>query len=364
MDHTPGRAGTGTATILRALLATVLGGDAGAELEATVAVDPVVAVPVDAGVLDVDSLEVPRATLAQALALVLFEDLCRHVPSAAAYAADRRAAGERIVLDHGAVRTIEAPGGSLPGGQELVARLLRPLGFEQRGTYDLAALRMTGRSWAQVDHPELVPQWFVSELHADRLSPDVQAAVAGLLATATDALTSDDHALLGRLGEDRSLPFPSAAALLPALARCFSRRHHEPTDRDHDLFARESAELAWISTEGTTANHWTDRVGDVVAAAEAERAAGRPIKDTIEVSTSGRVRQTAHRAAPVDRRFHTVEGDAVVRVVPGSFFELIDRAPLPDGSGLDLGFDAANATGIFAMTRPPGTGPAARGERP
>jgi hypothetical protein len=37
--------------------------------------------------------------------------------------------------------------------------------------------------------------------------------------------------------------------------------------------------------------------------------------------------------------------------VPGSFFEFITRAPLPDGSGLDLAFDAANAQQIFAMTR-------------
>src|SRR5690606_34390782 len=119
----------------------------------------------------------------------------------------------------------------------------------------------------------------------------------------------------------------------------------------HDVLRAESAEMAWIATEGTTCNHCTDRVDNVVAVADAERARGRPIKESVEVSTSGRVRQTAHRAATVVRRLPTLEGDVVEREVPGSFFEIISRDPLP-GGGLDLAFDAANATGIFAMTKP------------
>lgn len=339
----------GPPSLLHAVLTAALGAGRAAAVLDAVAVDPTVA-GVGPGPL------VPRATVAQAVALVLFEDLCGRVPSAAGYVADRRAAGERVVLDHGAVRTVDARCGALPAGQEQVARLLRPLGYAHRETYDLARLRMTGSSWAHLDHPEAVPQWFVSELHLDRLSPAVQGAAAALLATSTDPLGAEDRQRLDALARDRSLPVADAAAVATAVAACCTRRHQEPTDRDHDLFARESAELAWIATEGTTANHWTDRVADVVASAEAERVAGRPIKDAVEVSGSGRVRQTAHRAATVDRRFHTVEGDVVVRPVPGSFFELIDRAPLPDGSGLDLAFDAANATGIFAMTRPTGEG--------
>ena len=36
--------------------------------------------------------------------------------------------------------------------------------------------------------------------------------------------------------------------------------------------------------------------------------------------------------------------------MPGSFYEFITRHAKDDGS-LDLAFDSANATGIFAMTR-------------
>ncbi len=100
-------------------------------------------------------------------------------------------------------------------------------------------------------------------------------------------------------------------------------------------------------------NHMTDRVADVSAVAATERAAGRPIKDSVEVSSSGRIRQTAHRAAQVRRSFPsgTEGGDVVSLGVPGSFFGVHHRrTPLPDGSGPDLAFDAANAQQIFAMT--------------
>jgi hypothetical protein len=292
-----------------------------------------------------------RATIAHALALVLFADLCGEVPSAAAYVEDQHRAGRRVVLDHGAVRTVDVACGAIPTGPAQVTRLLGPLGYELAETYDLASLRMTGQAWRHVDHPESVPQWFVSELHLDRFEPDVQAAAAALFGHSTDALAPHHHDLLASLAADRRLPTDLAADLLGALRRAFSRRHPAPTDRDHDRFLAVSPELAWIATEGTAANHWTDRVADVAATAAAERTAGRPIKDRVEVSGSGRVRQTAHRAATVARRFRTVEGPTVERDVPGSFFEMIERRPLPDG-GLDLAFDAANATGIFAMTRP------------
>ncbi len=55
--------------------------------------------------------------------------------------------------------------------------------------------------------------------------------------------------------------------------------------------------------------------------AAAERAAGRPIKDTVGVSASGRIRQTAHRAPVVTRLFGLPDGGSVQLQVPGSFFE-------------------------------------------
>lgn len=298
------------------------------------------------------SAPVCRADLAFALQVVLFADLLARVPSAAGYVADARRAGRPVVLDHAAVRTVAWPAGELPPGRNQVTRLLEPLGFRRHASYDLAALRMTGYAYAHVDEPETVPQWFVSELHPDTFSPTFQRVVTRVLDASVDPVDAATTRRLDALGYSGELSTDDGVALVGALRRCFARLHPLPTDRDHDVLRAESAEMAWIATEGTSCNHCTDRVDDVEAMAVAERRAGRPIKDSIEVSASGRVRQTAHRAAPLTRTLPTMKGDAVDRTVPGSFFELISRDRLPDGS-LDLAFDAANATGIFAMTRAP-----------
>lgn len=73
------------------------------------------------------------------------------------------------------------------------------------------------------------------------------------------------------------------------------------------------------------------------------------MKADVEVSRSGRVRQTAFRAAQVERLFVDADGSLVTRTVPGSFHEFISRAEEAPGV-LDLRFDSGNATAIFGMT--------------
>ncbi|MDQ6616300.1 MAG: DUF1338 family protein [Actinomycetota bacterium] len=295
---------------------------------------------------------VPRAVLAQALAVVLLNDLMGRVPSAAAYLEERRGRGEKVFLDHGAVRTVAGVScGALPPGQESVTRVLAALGYEHRFTYDLARLGMTGRSWCHLDLPAAIPQYFVSELHADRFSPSFQDAAARVLGSSRDPLDASARSRLAALRSHSGLGDDDARALLPVLVACFARHHGPPALSDYQSLLAESEEMAWIATEGTAFNHATDRVDDVEAVAAAEREAGRPIKDTVEVSGSGRIRQTAHRAPLVTRWFGLSGVDSVSLQVPGSFFELITRLPVPDGSGPDLAFDAANAQQIFSMTR-------------
>lgn len=294
---------------------------------------------------------VPRVVIAHALNVALFNDLLRRVPSGKAYVSTQTAIGRQIVLDHGAVRTVAWPTTSpVPAGVEQVSRVLEPLGYSRRATYPLTRLRMTGYSFAHDDLSDDVSQWFVSEFHPDEFSPEFQHAVERVLGTSNDPLDAETNRLLDELASARSLADRDAIDLMPVLFSCFDRLHEDPLDSDYDLLRSESAEMAWIATEGTAFNHATDRVANVEATADSERATGRPIKDKVEVSDSGRVRQTAHRATLVDREFRTAEGARTTRSVPGSFFEFIDRQWLPDGSGLDLAFDPSNAQGIFKMT--------------
>lgn len=336
----------GAPSALRDLVASRVGEGRAVELLGGLDLHPDVLVP-PADVIG-------RSVLAQALGIVLLDDLLDRVPSGAGYVADRWAGGGTVFLDHGAVRTVEGVDcGALPPGQDSVTRALSALGYEHRSNYPLDRLGMTGRSWCHRDLPASIPQYFVSELHAERFSEPFREAAGRVLGTSVDPVGEQAQGDLDRLRTSGALPPDRAIALLPVLQSCFARQHDDPSEADYEILLAESAEMAWIATEGTVFNHATDRVGDVVAVARAERAAGRPVKDEVETSSTGRILQTAHRAAMVERTFRGAEGRTVHRQVPGSFFEFITRRDLPDGSGPDLAFDAANAQQIFAMTRSP-----------
>lgn len=292
---------------------------------------------------------VSRGELAQALTMLLFEDVTRRVPMAAAYVGDAVRHGRKLVFDHGALRTVACFSGALPAGHEAFRRILEPLGFEVRGVYPLERLAMTGRAYAHRDLPEHIAQFFVSELHPECFTEGFQRAVLRTVQSSRDPLPLASKAQLAELEQRGALSFDAAAELLPNLVACFDRQHREPTWADYQTMLRESKEMAWIATEGNAFNHATDRVADVEAVAAEQRRLGRPMKEQVEVSASGRVRQTAFRAARVERLFVGDDGALVAATVPGSFHEFIARDEEAPGV-LDLRFDSGNATAIFRMT--------------
>jgi Domain of unknown function (DUF1338) len=299
--------------------------------------------------------EVSRAVLAQALNLLLFRDLLARVPTGKRYVSESAAQGRQIVFDHGALRTVALDGmGNLPRGEAAITRVLVPLGYRMSKVYPLDRLGMTGRAYTHVDFPEELPQFFVSELHPERFSPGFQQIVARVTGSSGDPLTASAELALRELNKQQTLAFEDAAALLPVLLACFQRQHAIPLASDYDLLLAESAEMAWIATEGNSFNHATDRVASLDDLVEEQRRLDRPLKDTIETSRSGRVRQTAFRADSVVREFIDGDGRLTRRRVPGSFYEFIQRERLRDPvtgvSRLDLAFDSSNAQGIFKMT--------------
>ncbi len=297
---------------------------------------------------------VPAPVIAAALNLLLFADLMNRVPTGRRYVEDCAARGRKVVFDHGAVRTVDLAGmGTLPPGENAITRILRPLGYERSGVYPLDRLGMTGRSYTHRALPESLPQFFVSELHVERFSPPFQAAAAEVTAGSRDPLGASHQRLLAELAANAALPFAAAFELLPALLACFGRQHPVPAWAHYERLLAESAEMAWICTEGNAFNHATDRVPSIERVVEEQRRLHRPIKDVIETSRSGRVRQTAFIADTVEREFLDARGAVISRRVPGSFYEFIQRETVRDERGtqrLDLSFDSGNAQGIFRMT--------------
>lgn len=327
---------------LSTLILATLGADAGRAILATLAIDP--------ALLAEQGDNVSRGLFAMALNVALFDDLLRRVPSGAAYVAQRIEQGERVSFDHGALRTIrfpDGPTGALPGGEDGFSRILKPLGYRMAAVYPLDRLRMTGRAYVHCDWPETIPQFFLSELHVDRFDDDFGAVAARVFGTSRDPLSDAARLVLARFNAGETVTMDAAIATLPGVIACFDRQHDMPDFTDYRALLAQSNEAAWIATEGNAFNHATDRVADVAKLAEQLKMQGSPIKDRLEISATGRVRQTALRADSVVRLF--ADGD--MRTVPGSFYEFISRDIDPATGALDLAFDTGNATGIFAMTR-------------
>ncbi len=300
------------------------------------------------------SSNLSRAQLAQALNMILFDDLCRRVPEAKQYVKEQLASGRKIVFDHGALRTVSCTMPALPSGQLAFKRLLEPLGFKLAATYPLDTLSMCGFVYTHEDYPADIAQYFVSELYPERFSERFNQEVTKLCASSRDPLSRQSQDLLQLLREKSYLHHEQAIDLLREIPRCFDRQHQLPSIEQYSLFKQESAEMAWISTEGSAFNHATDRVENLDATVEEQLRLQRTLKDKIEVGQHASIRQTAYRASQVEREFSSPEGIVKLRV-PGSFFEFIERGVLTDTNNgkpqIDLRFDSRNAQGIFTMTR-------------
>jgi hypothetical protein len=211
--------------------------------------------------------------------------------------------------DHIALRSLARPG----GGIALFARVFERLGWKAAGEY---AFPDTHLSALYLSHPEGLPRVFLSELHAERLSPEAQR-------------------VLSALPED-----PPAPTSLEALADWF-RAPPPPDEAQLLALERESQYGAWLLAFGRKVNHFTGAVDDVEVWQRRMLEAGVPMKSDIEGEPGGVLRQTATRAAPVTIGLK----DGRAREWPYAYFEIAQRAP-----GFD-GFLGPQARALFDMTR-------------
>jgi hypothetical protein len=294
-----------TAGPLEDLVAGQLGRERARALLGSLVVHPALVAPAARGV--------PRAVIAQALAIVLFDDFLGRVPDAAAYAEARLAAGRHLHLDHGAIGTVAGvPCGELAEGEGSVARFLAPLGYAPCPADDPSSRPVTGRPWRHPDLPAHVPQYLITVVHADRFPEPFRQAAARVVGSSRDPLTGLATVNLARLAAEGRLDHHHAESLLGELASCFQRHHATPALADYELVRAESEEMAWIATDGPALRHAAVRVDDLVSEGEAPP------------------------AGLVERSFRVGERSTETRMVPGPFLEVVSRHPLPDGSGPDL----------------------------
>ena len=237
---------------------------------------------------------------------LLWERYVAEVPAARTFA---RLAGSHFRNDHIALRSLARPG----GGIALFARVFERLGWRTAGHYGFPETHLTA---IHMSHPEGLPRVFISELLADRLSPEAQR-------------------LLSALPED-----PPAPESIEALADWF-RAPPPPAESALLALEKQSQYGAWLLAFGRKVNHFTGAVDDVEAWQRRMREAGISMKRDIEGEPGSPLRQTASHAAPVPLRLQ----DGRTCEWPYAYFEIAQRAP-----GFD-GFLGPQARALFEMTK-------------
>ena len=237
---------------------------------------------------------------------LLWERYAAEVPFARTFA---RLSGGPFRNDHIALRSLARPG----GGIALFSGVFERLGWKPAGRYTFPDTHLSA---LYLSHPDGLPRVFLSELHAERLSPGAQALLATLPAD------------------------PPAPTGVEALADWFSA---PPPPEESSLLAleKESQYGAWLLAFGRKVNHFTGAVEDVEGWQRRMLEAGVPMKSDIEGEPGGPLRQTATRAAPVSLRLR----DGRSRDWPYAYFEIAQRAP-----GFD-GFLGPQARALFDMTK-------------
>ena len=157
-------------------------------------------------------------------------------------------------------------------------------------------------------------------------------------------------------------------SILDRTSALFCPKRSEPIDEASLLRVAEVSQYAaWVVLHGASVNHFTslinshavlelDSIEETVAAL---RAAGVPMKETIEGKPGSKLRQTA--TAAVDVSVDVRRGAEVVQVPwTYAYFELAERGTVLGAHGQSTrfeGFLGAQATELFEMTRRPSAGP-------
>lgn len=230
--------------------------------------------------LDVPSGEaVPGSVIAGVLHFLLFEELLKRAPTALTIAGEALDSGERLVLDHAAMATLDGPftGTHLRGRHHLGA-ILEPLGYAQIESHEVVGADATAHIYAHQDMPTAVPDFIVLECHVTRQSAAVQDAVRSVFGAAKAPSHVRVQASIEKLREGQSLKMDEAAEMLQGLFAWFGRQHVPPLKSDYATLSKANPIMAWMSHEGQALSHMSIRVAHLSATMDLQMRQGRPLQ--------------------------------------------------------------------------------------
>jgi hypothetical protein len=288
----------------------------------------------------------PHATVASSspkerLVAALLDDLWfqyNHKVPFAAQCQDLLSSNE-LNNDHVAFRTL--------GGIHRVARIFEALGYEARGCYTFPDKHLTAIHYEHTTNPKL-PKIFISELKTYELPQEARDIIQDVVMSSHRPDLSNEF--LAQLHEAPS------AELLSTLVDHFETLPWKklPSKSQVETLNQFSQYAAWVLVHGYKVNHFTLLVqppDNIEIVYEKMRAAGIPVKPTIEGLAGSKLRQTSTQAVMEDV---AVVGDddglATTMPWPYAYVELAERPVQKDGTVFD-GFMTNQALQLFEMTK-------------
>ncbi|MEO0530673.1 MAG: DUF1338 domain-containing protein [Planctomycetota bacterium] len=254
----------------------------------------------------------------------LWADYVAMTPQAKRIKAAFEDAGERVVNDHVAFRTLALE----PIGLKALEPHLLAVGYKPYEPYDFKAKKLSAFGYLPPE-PEL-PRVFLSELRVDELS-DESAAILKRLADQVDPAKVADPSVM------------------------WAGRLWDPVTREeYETLQAESEYAAWVATIGIRPNHFTIGVNYLEKHPEVEdvlqvvEGLGYQVNDS-----GGRVKGTPdvllEQGSTLADRMPIEFAGGETHEVPTCYYEFAKRYPTESGE-LYPGFIAASADKIFEST--------------
>jgi hypothetical protein len=288
----------------------------------------------------------------------LWRDYRRRVPYAEKYRQLVEEKGGEAINDHIALRTLNAPMPTQPSGIEAMRRIFLALGYTQEGTYDFPKKHLTA---VHLEHRNiLMPRIFISQLEVERLPADAAERIRKAVATSVpDWQPIDD--VVAKIAASK-LPEDQAGKAVEQFVHAFRRPWRPPLRETVLAVNKVSQYAAWTLLHGNGINHFTAFINeqnveewpDIETTIEGMRAAGIPLKDTIEGAPGSKLRQSSTLAAEGDWEVTEADGGRGTLHWTYAYYEIAERGLVKGPDGRDhmfTGFLGEQTPGLFEMTR-------------
>ena len=254
----------------------------------------------------------------------LWADYTENTPSAREIYELFTKAGERVVNDHIAYRTVDLPEVNI----NVLAKAFIAVGYEPRAEYSFPEKHLVARHFEHANFPD-APRVFISQLVLSDFSNELQQIFKDAVAAIAPAQLQAENLVLA-----------GTAWGLPDFQK-------------YEALRRESEYAAWLYAFGFRANHFTVSINELKHYHSIEKVNQFLKENGFALNTSGGeikgTREELLRQSSILARKQAIQFTDGPHAIPGCYYEFAERHPDAQGR-LYSGFIAQSADKIFEST--------------